>query len=1736
MDKLTWSRSLSESRPSKTVKAMAPQAQPAEPRFEPCAATASLFLYTQDTTILCLHHDTLAVERRFSSHQENIEFISVDNVSERGAGRLVVSYDIGQTAIVWDIFTGTEIARFASFEHLRVASWMRNGNVAFGNGKGEVILFEPSTSEHISARTIFDPITSLAPAMDCRTYAIGYQNGSILIATLLPQFTILHTLTTSRGPSPIISLAWHASSSKQKSDMLATQASNGDLRVWSVSKPPTKEAPRVIRVLKRSDSTSADPKWMGWSKNGKIVQYLEGETWAWDVRTKHVTYEPIPTMDGVRGLANHGATATLFTIGPNNTVQQYDVDNPAMVANVQHIPVIPRSATSESQRSKTMSPRRLQDPPDIREPPTTRRTPFDSNGLDNLRQQRADLISPASSRSRTESVSSKASSGKYNRADAFSPPSRSGQTSTTFSMTSAGRDTPQPSAGFPYASSVSMSSVKSSRAGSRLRNEVQMSPAERNIVDLFPFMRARLNDVPYKSQPPFDENHLTPDDLRQQMLSVVFGWEGDISDLIRDEWSRHAPGSQSAILLAQWLGETDTDQMAEMISTGPTTTSDWMLLALSQMSGQAQANKVGQSFVQKLLEIGDIHTAASILLGLGDSNDAIEVYVSRSHFMEAILMTCLLMPSDWQRQSYLVRRWGEYVVSHSQQQLAIRCFMCTGAEPSEPWTSPAAQQAASFAEIIRGKSPLASPDPMQSMQSMHPTAPPSRPKSASNQRSAGKTPALKLITSFDAQPNNRFRFPGLKSDDRTPTNAPGVTPIAESAVADSALSPGGLGSWKLNNIQSLNQAMTSASRTNTPAFNRRRLPSIGETPVDVHPPTFSRSRSYNTNSAYGSTSEAEENSAQEQSQDESTDGLLLSATKYAPSHGSMKPSPQTAVQASDKFASIKGLPSPAAGVFEAFKDHSDIQNGSRDRKPVGLQIELVHTEEVASPRNHTGLLHSAKSTSTVHSYSSAKSPSVSSRSIDQYISSLDEANYHAKGYRSQRSGRTRRNTDDTGGQGPHIQQAREASQETRGRNERRYIQPAKRSPSSPVPMSPDELARCHIGETEKRDETRKKSHSRARSSSRMRKTGGSRNRHRSSSRHTASRVALERLDPSSRGRSTDRLGSAARSPSSPLPMSLPMTLPGQDSSQQDGAEDPLRIVVGNRERLRSHHRSASRRRGTEKGGNSKRDVSPDSRHKVSQSVPEVRQPVEFEPSVQTGGLEQLGSRAFGQEQSLSAQTFGQDETLSPLVFGQEGTLSSQAFGQESTLSSQAFGQEGMLSNRAFGQDDLGSQVYGQEDRAFGQEELLSAKSFGQAPTLSSKAFGQEDVLSSKAFGQDVFAHGRSQSRPVSAANDNHEQVSPTTPFVTLAEKKRRELAAAELEARRLSLARNPSAPNIPFPGDLHYGRSPIESPPPFHGNSYFPRAPSRNQIPPAKRSPEYGSSSDSSSSGSRPPLGLPATPRAMRHPKYGGGREERPPSVPLIPNDHHGHQIHSDTRYQSEAAERIGRSMSVPMPENQASKYMNPPPLPSELPMHPHFNPNLPRSRSSSRARNMGHRRTSSGGYVSGTSPQVTVSIEETIEHAMQRRPGPHDLIPPPPPPILPELQHLNTPPPPPPFPISVDPTSPRQSSATIDVAIENEDMGRMIPRAMTAAPTIHIDVGGDSKNGKRTSYEHRRNRSSNESFANKLRSLTRIRGNSRSVEPWGTATEWGSNALENDMPYELLHSRAYTPGPGYGV
>ena len=109
-----------------------------EYELEPCAATASTLLFAQDRAVVCLTHDTLKVERRFEKHKEKVVLIAVDNVSERGSGRLVVSCDADKIAIIWDIFTGDEIARFSAYDQIRVASWMKNGSVAFGTDPSHI--------------------------------------------------------------------------------------------------------------------------------------------------------------------------------------------------------------------------------------------------------------------------------------------------------------------------------------------------------------------------------------------------------------------------------------------------------------------------------------------------------------------------------------------------------------------------------------------------------------------------------------------------------------------------------------------------------------------------------------------------------------------------------------------------------------------------------------------------------------------------------------------------------------------------------------------------------------------------------------------------------------------------------------------------------------------------------------------------------------------------------------------------------------------------------------------------------------------------------------------------------------------------------------------------------------------------------------------------------------------------------------------------------------------------------------------------------------------------------------------------------------------------------------------------------------------------------------------------------------------------------------------------------------
>ena len=288
------------------------------------------------------------------------------------------------------------------------------------------------------------------------------------------------------------------------------------------------------------------------------------QTCAWDVRTKRVSYEPVPTIEGVAAVTNYGPTATLFTMGRNYTVQQYDLNpngTPAMVQNVQHPPAnTPPSPPNSLDEKKKKSETPLTAQP-ISKPAADLVIESESSEggrtgavmsplekiaheMDQLEEERRDRVgplSPVSSRGSQSSRSSGSGRAPRYRYDKPAPvPSRSSPkpssgTGTVFSSGTSSAFTA--SRGSVSIRSISSASNASSRYGSSaLRKEVLRSPEETQRIktmDLFPFTKARLSDVPYRNSQLGPDR--SPDDLRQNMLRVVFGWENDIEELVRDE-------------------------------------------------------------------------------------------------------------------------------------------------------------------------------------------------------------------------------------------------------------------------------------------------------------------------------------------------------------------------------------------------------------------------------------------------------------------------------------------------------------------------------------------------------------------------------------------------------------------------------------------------------------------------------------------------------------------------------------------------------------------------------------------------------------------------------------------------------------------------------------------------------------------------------------------------------------------------------------------------------------------------------------------------------------------------------------------------------------------------------------------------------------------------------------------------------------------------------------------------
>ncbi|KAK4696147.1 hypothetical protein P7C71_g1726, partial [Lecanoromycetidae sp. Uapishka_2] len=645
-----------------------------------------------------------------------------------------------------------------------------------------------------------------------------------------------------------------------------------------------------------------------------------------------------------------------------------------------------------------------------------------------------------------------------------------------------------------------------------------------------------------------------------------------------------------------------------------------------------------------------------------------------------------------------------------------------------------------------------------------------------------------------------------------------------------------------------------------------------------------------------------------------------------------------------------------------------------------------------------------------HSWASAKSPSISGRSIDQYISSLEEAGYHQK----KKNPSSRRHKSREGREHKARSKGRVGDRSAdRGRDERKKIRPAKRSPSSPKPMSPetyidpmsgehlDDRIRSPISEGRHLRDTPKTAH-KFRSGSKA--SNYSHHTDRTVVRHRSPEAAYDRLgidsgfrsgkssrqqspqglfDSNGRGRSKSKNGgSQVRSPSSPLPMS-----PQADYYRgSDEDEDPLRIVEANRQRLRSRHRSRSRR-PRERNTSSRRDMSTDRRR---------------------------------EDQYLRT---GETDELRPTV----------------------------------------------EPRRTSGDMLLSA---AQQPKL-------------------------------------HRQISERT--------QKKELAARELEARRESLLRNPEAPPILHP-DEYSGRpnlqyraqtSPSNSP-----TSWDPVLPSHH----SQRFPEnHGDFINRAGAASVGPYGLPATPRAMRHPRY----DNKANDIPAVPEIPEGVQPLPETYYTGQPTFELPRSMSAPIPEPQYTH------RPEELPSHPAFHKGLrPGKRNNFSPLNdigSNRRRPSddanimsrvqdtnsiAGVLASADSGVQIISIEE--------------------PPLLPELQHLQQqgfppPPPPPPAPFAHNGTDAESSSLSsnsnvgvISMVLDNEpgDESNVIevppppppvvqsvrspPMGTTGSPPPSMN--GSGSNHRRGRSENFKNGFSVKGITDRLRSTSRGR-NTKSPE-----------------------------------
>lgn len=380
---------------------------------------------------------------------------------------------------------------------------------------------------------------------------------------------------------------------------------------------------------------------------------------------------------------------------------------------------------------------------------------------------------------------------------------------------------------------------------------------------------------------------------------------------------------------------------------------------------------------------------------------------------------------------------------------------------------------------------------------------------------------------------------------------------------------------------------------------------------------------------------------------------------------------------------------------------------------------------------------------------------------------------------------------------------------------------------------------------------------------------------------------------------------------------------------------------------------------------------------------------------------------------------------------------------------------------------------------------------------------------------------------------------------------KKEAAARELEERRKSLAKRPLAPPIPHPDQfspslagMSISRAATAAPQEYElPSTTFVQT---KELPPRSRTAEpeqqMRSRSMYAQQPTRPVIGLPATPKALRL-VMETQREVSPDEpVPPIPTTF-AQAISPQSSRQNSPQKEVPSPSAGGLLTLLPSTVYQPPTRPS-IQRCMSAPPEEPVPPMALQGHGMG--RLARGNSLRKLStPDSHTGYKRAVDDNMVGHSTRNDQIPPPPPPppMLKELAHLAIPPPPPPAPLPFAVHNSRspvpvvyggKTSGAVEVVLDSDDQQNdpspVVPLAETTVPVLAAPAPPASRG-------HHRGRSSvDNSIAGRIsRATERLRSSSRSRNNSSVVSRTKSPVDQGAAPYESIPPPPPPPGASQG-